>query len=230
MTIKELKNRILLALYDRYKNNTKSSIQFDALCKEYSIVYDSKQQLSDAVRSLKNQNLVNAIFFVGDEGFIDNITPDGVQYVEENLLTDEDLAIDGLKDSDVLMNSGAKIDLDIEGEPSSNEDTITPKLKPESVSTAYTAKEQYKNIQDSSIEPCFGITALSECYLNQLDKIAEHTNDNFCMLGIFGPWGRGKTYFFQKIKELIVERTNKKAGKKLQKAQKRTNNKSTIKL
>lgn len=30
------------------------------------------------------------------------------------------------------------------------------------------------------------------------------------MLGIFGPWGRGKTYFFKKIKALIIERTNKK--------------------
>ena len=212
MTIKELKNNILLALYKRYKEGEMASVGFDKLCSSYSIIYDSKQQLSNAVKSLKSDNFVNAIFFTGDEGLIHNITPDGVLFVEENLLSDDDLVVDGLKDTDKLMKSGATIDVDREtdSEPVTNN---VPKSD-KSVSTAYNTKENYQEIVDSSVEPCFGVTTLAGCYIKQLDKIAKHTNDNFCMLGIFGPWGRGKTYFFQKIKELIIERTNKKTGGK----------------
>lgn len=212
MTIKELKNNILLALYKRYKEGEMASVGFDKLCSSYSIIYDSKQQLSNAVKSLKSDNFVNAIFFTGDEGLINNITPDGVLFVEENLLSDDDLVVDGLKDTDKLMKSRATIDVDIEtdSEPVTNN---VPKSD-KSVSTAYNTKENYQEIVDSSVEPCFGVTTLAECYIKQLDKIAKHTNDNFCMLGIFGPWGRGKTYFFKKIKALIIERTNKKSGGK----------------
>ena len=45
MTIKELKNNILLALYKRYKEGEMASVGFDKLCSSYSIIYDSKQQL-----------------------------------------------------------------------------------------------------------------------------------------------------------------------------------------
>lgn len=208
MTIKELKNNILLALYKRYKEGEMASVGFDKLCSSYSIIYDSKQQLSNAVKSLKSDNFVNAIFFTGDEGLMHNITPDGVLFVEENLLSDDDLVVDGLKDTDKLMKSRATIDVNIktDSEPVTNN---VPKSD-KSVSTAYNTKENYQEIVDSSVEPCFGVTTLAECYIKQLDKIAKHTNDNFCMLGIFGPWGRGKTYFFKKIKALIIERTNKK--------------------
>lgn len=212
MTIRELKNNILLALYERYKAGKRGTIEFDKLCSEHSIIYDSKQQLSDAVKSLKSSNYVNASFSIGDRGMIHNITPDGVQFVEDNLLTQDDLVVDGLKDTDILMNSGAIVDIDVDGDPPKNIPESTSNSETEQM--AYTAKEQYKDVKDSTVEPCFGINALAECYVKQLDEIAEHTNENFRMLGIFGPWGRGKTYFFQKIKELIIERTNKKAGDK----------------
>ena len=139
-----------------------SHVGFDKLCSSYSIIYDSKQQLSNAVKSLKSDNFVNAIFFTGDEGLINNITPDGVLFVEENLLSDDDLVVDGLKDTDKLMKSRATIDVDIEtdSEPVTNN---VPKSD-KSVSTAYNTKENYQEIVDSSVEPCFGVTTLAECY------------------------------------------------------------------
>ena len=139
--------------------------------------------------------------FINNKGLIQNITPDGVQFVEENLLTDDDFVIDGLKDTDKFMKSGASIDTDSESANGnvSNVENHTP--------IAYKSKEINKGIIDSSVPPCFGVTTLAECYIKQLDKIAEHTNDNFCMLGIFGPWGRGKTYFFRQIKDLLKKRT-----------------------
>lgn len=52
--------------------------------------------------------------YINNKGLIQNITPDGVRFVEENLLPDDDLVVDGLKDTDKLMKSGASIDTDSE--------------------------------------------------------------------------------------------------------------------
>lgn len=112
MTIKDLKNNILLALYERYKNGETAPIEFDKLCASHSIVYDSDKQLSDTVESLKSHNFVDAVMYINNKGLIQNITPNGVQFVEEDLLTDDDFVIDGLKDTDKLMKSGASIDTD----------------------------------------------------------------------------------------------------------------------
>lgn len=205
MTIKELKNKILLALYAKYKNGESASIDFKKLCSDNGIIYDSDKQLSNAVDNLFHQNLLNATFYTNNNGHIHDITPDGVQFVEDNLLTNEDLVVDGLKDTDNLMKSGASIYVDTDPEPANESVSDVEKHTP----IAYKTKEINKGIIDSSVPPCFGVTTLAECYIRQLDKIAEHTNDNFCMLGIFGPWGRGKTYFFRQIKDLLNKRTKK---------------------
>ena len=82
MTIKDLKNSILLALYEIYKNGETTPIEFDKLCASHSIVYDSDKQLSDAIESLKSHNFVDAVMYINNKGLIQNITPDGVQFVE----------------------------------------------------------------------------------------------------------------------------------------------------
>lgn len=205
MTIKELKNKILLALYAKYKNGESTSIDFKKLCSDNGIIYDSDKQLSNAVGTLFHENFLNATFYTNNNGHIHDITPDGVQFVEENLLTDEDLVVDGLKDTDKLMKSGTSIDVDTDSEPANGSVSNVENHAP----IAYKSKEINKGIIDSSVPPCFGVTTLAECYIKQLDKMAEHTNDNFCMLGIFGPWGRGKTYFFQQIKKILQKRIHK---------------------
>lgn len=210
MTIQELKNNILLALYKRYKKGNVSPIMCDQLCKSNAIIYDSDRQLSDAVESLKERKFVDVVLS-NNNGLIKRITPNGVEFVEMNLLTDADLIADGLNDTDKIIKSGKSIDIDADtGAETHVKAAVTSNNIPNEekyVSTVYNAKENYKEIADSSVDPCFGVTELAECYLKQLDKTAEHTNDNFCMLGIFGPWGRGKTYFFQRIKDLLKKRT-----------------------
>lgn len=138
--------------------------------------------------------------------------PDGLQYVEENLLTDEDLVADGLKDTDKFVKSGGVIDVDVNVDDVQGDDS--DKVDSQSSLTAYNAKENFKDIIDSTVAPCFGISALADCYIKQLDKIAEHTNDKFCMLGIFGPWERDKTYFFNQIKNRLEKRATEKQSKK----------------
>lgn len=62
MTIKELKNNILLALYEKYKNGDASPIEFDKLCASHSIVYDSDKQLSFIVfRSVEQPKITRNI-------------------------------------------------------------------------------------------------------------------------------------------------------------------------
>ena len=213
MTIKELKNNILLALYERYKNGDTSPVNFDELCSLNSIIFDSEKQLFDAVESLYNNNYLNATFYINNKGVIHNVTPDGVQFVEENLLSQDDLITDGLNDTDKLIKSGAKIDIDsntVSDISDTNKNKHEHEEKKSSTIVAYNAKENYLDYKDSSVEPCFGVTALATCFIKQLDKIAEHTNDKFCMLGIFGPWGRGKTYFFHLIKDILRQRSDKR--------------------
>lgn len=210
MTLRELKNKILLALYERYKEGNTSHIEFDKLCSLYSIIYDSEKQLADAFESLHSNNYLTATFLINNKGIIHGLTPNGVQFIEEHLLTDEDQIADSLRDTDTYMKSGHKLDLDIDGDSISNDSA--PSVD-QQYSIAFTPKENYQDIKDSSVLPCFGINVLAECYVKQLDKIAEHTNDNFCMLGIFGPWGRGKTYFFEQVKKILTERSENKKSK-----------------
>jgi len=75
----------------------------------------------------------------------------------------------------------------------------------------YRPKENNNKIIDNSIEPCFGVETLAECFVKLIDRACDNTYSNVCMLGIFAPWGRGKSYFFNKIDEFIKER-NKKRG------------------
>lgn len=207
MTLRELKNKILLALYERYKEGNTSHIEFDKLCSLYSIIYDSEKQLADAFESLHSNNYLTATFLINNKGIIHGLTPEGVHFIEEHLLTDEDLIADSLRDTDTYIKSGHKLDLDIDGDSISNDSA--PSVD-QQYSVAFTPKESYQDIKDSSVNPCFGIDKLAECYIKQLDKIAEHTNDNFCMLGIFGPWGRGKSYFFKQVKKGLSEREKNK--------------------
>ena len=39
-----------------------------------------------------------------------------------------------------------------------------------------------------------------------MDKVANSDMENPCILGIFAPWGRGKTYFFNRIKKILKDR------------------------
>lgn len=142
MTIKELKNNILLVLYERYKDGNASPIEFDKLCSLNSIIFDSEKQLSDAVENLNNNNYLQATFFINNKGIIRNITPEGVQFVEEYLLSKDELIEDGLKDTAKLIKAGATIDVETNTDPeiSGTNENINEN-KAISTSLAYNAKE-----------------------------------------------------------------------------------------
>lgn len=74
----------------------------------------------------------------------------------------------------------------------------------------YTAQKLTTSIKDKNTIPCFGVGKIASCFLSQLDSIAKSTTDNLCMIGIFGQWGRGKTYFWNQVKAQISDRQDSK--------------------
>ncbi len=203
MTIKELKANLLVSLYNRYKENRTSAIQLTELCEESGIIYDSLSQLSSAAQSLKDSGYINATFFEGGDGIIMMLTANGIEYVEENLLSQEDLVIDGLQDtSKLVQNEILKIDDNAE----STEDSTTENL---TIANIFKPQENVKIIKDLDVEPCFSIGNIADFFIMQLDKIVESKSENIPMIGVFAPWGRGKSYFLNFVFQQLEKRNLK---------------------
>lgn len=206
MTIKELKNNLLKSLYSRYKDNKTGAIQLTELCKENNLIYDSLSQLSSAAKSLKDSGYINATFFVGGDALIMTLTAAGIEYVEENLLSQEDLVIDGLNDtSKEFANNPPAIDIDID----SKSETDNGQESYIGFTKVFTPEERNKSIKDSEVEPRFSINDVASCFINQLDKIADSKSENIPMIGVFAPWGRGKSYFLNLIFQQLESRKEK---------------------
>lgn len=202
MTIRELKNNILTGIYWEYKEGKFSSSGFDVLASRLGLIYDSEQQLSDAIKSLTDYGYVKAHFTIRG-GVVLGITPDGVEYVEENLLTKDAVLVDSLNDTSEYVRKGGAVV--IEDEPidvfPDREESVDERL-----TQLYDSKENFKDIIDHSVSPCFGVDSLADLYIKQLDKIAVSELEHIRMLGIFGPWGRGKTYFYTRLKNKLLSR------------------------
>lgn len=210
-TLKELKDKILLAVYHRYKNGTFSPTNALTFCRQNNITFNSIQELSLAFKGLKENGYLNITFVTGPNiGLIRGITHDGVNYIEGDLLPEREHTADALRNTDRSTKSEAPSDEVSEGDSASTVDTpkIITNSSNDNIRPLYKATANYKNIADLETEACFGVNALADCFIKQMDKIASHGNENFCMLGIFGPWGRGKTYFFKKIKEKLSGRND----------------------
>lgn len=219
MTFTELKNNILLALYNRYKANIHTRIDSILFCRQNKIIYENYRELFDAIDTLRKSRYIKASLYGGNKYDIVDITSTGLEYVEENLLTEEEGLINSLQDTDKMIKEGYTVDVEspVEneesgGNTSEGKQNDNEKKQGINTDTVYEATENYK--APGNENPCFGIDTLADCYIKQLDEIAKHTNENFCMLGIFGSWGRGKTYFFNRIKKKLNERQASKENKK----------------
>lgn len=207
MTQKELKHTILRSLYASYKDKGHVSIGIKELAAKDNLVVDSPSQLTDAVKSLKDQGFVNASFFMGGDGLISKLSPAGIDFVEENLLTTQEQVLDGLKDTDNAIRTGVTIDLE-DGNNTSYKPSPEPDLSSEN--QFFRAKSNYRKVVDKDAKPCFGVDSLAECYAKQIETIADSSVDAVPMIGIFGPWGRGKTYFYSRIKDYFFRKHNTK--------------------
>lgn len=205
MTIKELKQNIMLSLYHRYKDNKSTTIGLKELCTQDKLIFDSPKQVLDAAKGLKDAGYISLVLYIGDNGTITGITPAGIEYVEEKLLSEEELVSDGLSDTSKMIQSGVGVNIDVPGDESEAKNKQSQKESRKPVKY-FTVKEKYKKIVDTDATPCFGIDTVAECFAKQLDKIATSQADSTRMLGIFGPWGRGKTYFFNRLKMNLIDK------------------------
>lgn len=205
MTIKELKQNILLSLYHRYKGGKSTNIGLKDLCEHDHILFDSLQQVSDAAKGLKESGYINFILFIGGDGYISGLTPSGIEYAEENLLSVDDQIIDGLSDTDKMMRSGNNVNINV-GQLD-NERHNVPSDNETNKRNYFYATEQYRPIVDINATPCFGVDSLADCYARQIDEIVGSKTESTRMLGIFGPWGRGKTYFFNRLRMNLEDNT-----------------------
>lgn len=205
MTNEELKQDIMLSLYHRYKDNKSTTIDLRELCAQENLIFDSPKQVLDAAEGLKDAGYINLALYIGDNGRITGITPAGIEYVEKNLLSEEELVSDGLSDTSKMIQSGVDVKIDVPGDESEAKNIQSRKESRGSVKY-FTVKEKYKKIVDTDETPCFGIDSVADCFAKQLDKIATSKAKSTRMLGIFGPWGRGKTYFFNRLRMNLIEK------------------------
>ena len=152
MTIKELKRNILLSLYNRYKDDKSTNIGLKDLCAQENLIFDSPKQVADAAKGLKEDGYIKLTMYIGGDGLITGLTPSGIEYVEENLLTKEDLVSDGLADTAKMVQSGMKINVDLPDTERDEGNNQSPKSPKKSV-TLFKTRENFKDIVDANVTP-----------------------------------------------------------------------------
>ena len=143
------------------------------LCADNNIAFKSASQRSRVLESLKENGLIKGTFFINGGGLI-SITSAGAEYVEE------------------LSKQQPK---DEPFEPIEQEESPKPNY-------AFFAKSQKQefSIRTFDESPCFDVEKLSDIFA---DHIHSMSNESSQMIGIFGRWGRGKTYFWQQTKKQL---------------------------
>ena len=178
MTEKELRDEIIVKMLD-----CKDGENISKFCSENGITFDSDKQKKRIFNRLNDFGYINFPFFRNlSDSF--TITSYGVDYAKR--------LINKTKKENIVVSINGHI-------------PVKKKIK-YSTSSSYAAKENYIEIIDNNVEACFDVEYLAECYVKLIDTACGHRENNVCLVGIFAPWGRGKSYFFKKIKEYINER------------------------
>lgn len=179
MTEKELRHAIMEIAYKAEKSGTPRV---------------SLKSLMDAIPQVDESSLRRSILYLRDNGFLERVasTKDnisfaglssaGMEYVEEKVL--HDLPSD-------IKNT---LDMPVLGLPALNDKSY------------YLCRNHREPHKGKDVDACFNVDSLASCFLDQIDDICAGRLSNIPMIGIFAPWGRGKSYFFNKLKERINSR------------------------
>lgn len=113
------------------------------------------------------------------------------------------------------------IDKDSQEVPERSGDSSTPikdnnsGTSEEQTSTETIQIREYRNtkiekeLSDKDLTPCFGVDTLAAAFFNLLRQTSTD-GENVCFLGVFGKWGRGKSFFLNRLKKIasVSEHTN----------------------
>ncbi len=177
MTEKKLRDYIIVKMLD-YRDVENTNI--GSFCKAEHFAFSSDLQRKRIFQKLKDDGFIETSIFLDDNGSF-TITNKGIEYAEK-------LFAEKQKFKNLFKVTRAKSDEDIE------------------TNQSYKTQENNAKIVDNSVAACFNVEKLAECYVKLIDRACENEQNNVCLFGIFAPWGRGKTYFFKKIKEYINKR------------------------
>lgn len=204
MLFKEVKERILKTVYD----SAGHALGVDDFAK--LIPEATEDQLRKAVKSLSQSSMfATYIPYLGGRFAVNGLSAEGMEYVEEHLLSEGEKLIDGLIDTDKTVKSGKNIEVSLGDEDDSL--SSTGKEDDEKDASLTHTQERFKPIiisdiqKDADVNPCFGVGTLATCFVRLIDSVSQSSSVNVSMIGIFAPWGRGKTYFFSRVKELLNE-------------------------
>lgn len=205
MLLKEVKERVLKTVYD----SAGHALSVDDFAK--LIPEATEDQLRKAVKSL-NQSSMFATYipYLGGRFVVIGLSAEGMEYVEEHLLSEDEKLIDGLIDTDKTVKSGKNIEVSLGDEDDPLNSTGKEDDAEKDASLTHT-QERFKPIiisdiqKDADVNPCFGVGTLATCFVRLIDSVSQSSSVNVSMIGIFAPWGRGKTYFFSRVKELLNE-------------------------
>ena len=180
MTEKELRDNILLAMLD-YRDE--SEININEFWSKNKIEFSSDEEKERVFHFLKGAGYIDVDFFLGGDGYF-SITSSGIDYAE-NLLEirakgPSSTGEDPRKNKEPIggSNTGNHTDEDV---PNNKRTKL------------YQPVENNKSIIDNSVDACFGVKELAQCFVRLIDSASLNNSYNVCMIGIFAPWGKGKT-------------------------------------
>lgn len=205
MTQQEIADKIILELYnkkyDSYKEITEILNDIGINSEEIDL-YNLSQKL-------KNEGYVTTKLNTDGSGLI-VLNSIGIDYIEKQNSpvfsnSQENAKIMGANQSttpnfDESNNDEFEIDIDIEGND----------VKIENKKFLVTSRNESKIIT-SNIEPCYGVENIAKHFVDLMGKL---DCDDDKMIGVFGSWGRGKTYFYKKVEKLINKQQNKEEESK----------------
>lgn len=177
MLEKDAKKEVLLYLYRKIKEEGVTSCSFSEIVK--SIPGSDSKQLYRIAIALRKDGYVDFTSSRAGSGRFSGLSSEAMEFVENNYL-----------------------------QPQTN----FAQHGPVSISTTRTVKfirnyrptENRTTTRDMSEAPCFHVDDLAKCYANMMgDVVTLADNDTVSMLGIFAPWGRGKSYFFSRVKRFL---------------------------
>ena len=202
MTERELQDKILEILYTRYKEGKTGIINFSEI-EEMIPGLEGTSRVSDACHVLHDKKYVTCMFMTNGSGAVSQITATGREYVEENILNKSAVKEEAVLTSEDGNRITTENAIPLEATIDINESNDSW------ISKSFKTKGINNDIKDKNVPPCFGIDGIADSFLTQIDKISSTQADNVCMIGIFGEWGRGKSYFFKRLEEKINKREDK---------------------
>lgn len=200
MSEREIAEKLLMLLYEHKDEDV---VDFVELCALNNIDVSNRSLRTRILNYLFDNNYVTGDKYAnGNARF--QISYNGVADMEERLQIKNQLdskhhIIAENTELERSESNNAQIEYSSEndGANNSNIEQFVPNLI-------------HKSIIDSSTTPCFGVEKLAGIVADQIDDVCgDDKKQNVCMLGIFAPWGRGKTYLFNKVKNILDNRKGK---------------------